>query len=340
MSSRMNKPTLLVCSSGGHLAQLHALAPRLDIVDEERLWITFDTPQARSLLRDENHLFVRYTRPRDLMGVARNFGVAAGLLTGTEFGAVVSTGAAVAVSFLPLAAALGHDAVYIESATRTTGPSLTGRILERAPGVSLFTQYERWADVRWRYLGSIFDGFAGAATRPPELTVRKVVVSLGTIQGFGFRRLIDRVLSILPPRCDVVWQVGDTDVTGLDIAAVRALPAHDLAAAIRDADVVISHAGTGSALMALEAGKCPILVPRRAVQQEHVDDHQLAIAEELGARGLAISRQVEALTVGDLDRSRRIAIVRVGGPRMLTGLAGPDRSEDRVADCQAPFPAS
>ena len=43
---------LLVATNGGHLAQLVELAPRLDGIEADRLWITFDSPQSRSLLAD------------------------------------------------------------------------------------------------------------------------------------------------------------------------------------------------------------------------------------------------------------------------------------------------
>ena len=59
----------------------------------------------------------------------------------------------------------------------------------------------------------------------------------------------------------------------------------DMAAKVAECSVMISHAGVGSILMALKAGKKVIVVPRRAAFGEHVDDHQLEIAQSFARAG-------------------------------------------------------
>jgi UDP-N-acetylglucosamine--N-acetylmuramyl-(pentapeptide) pyrophosphoryl-undecaprenol N-acetylglucosamine transferase len=44
-------------------------------------------------------------------------------------------------------------------------------------------------------------------------------------------------------------------------------------------------------------------VPRRLAHGEHVDDHQIQIAGELGARGLALSVEADELTLEHLRRA-------------------------------------
>jgi UDP-N-acetylglucosamine transferase subunit ALG13 len=51
--------------------------------------------------------------------------------------------------------------------------------------------------------------------------------------------------------------------------------------------VVVAHAGVGSVLVALAAGRRPILVPRLRAYGEAVDDHQLEFARKLAHIGLA-----------------------------------------------------
>jgi hypothetical protein len=53
----------------------------------------------------------------------------------------VSTGSAIALSFLPVARLRGVPCHCIESAARSASPSQTGRLLRRVPGVRLYTQY-------------------------------------------------------------------------------------------------------------------------------------------------------------------------------------------------------
>ena len=64
--------------------------------------------------------------------------------------------------------------------------------------------------------------------------------------------------------------------------------------------MVVTHAGTGSALSALEAGRCPVLVPRRRGAGENVDDHQELLSAELARRGLAVDARADTLTLADL----------------------------------------
>lgn len=64
------------------------------------------------------------------------------------------------------------------------------------------------------------------------------------------------------------------------------------------AEVVISHGGPGSLFLAWERGRLPILVPRRAALGEHVDDHQVRFADEVGDRVVRcddVTRLSEAL---------------------------------------------
>ena len=49
---------LMVATNGGHLAQLVELGERLDGIEADRLWVTFDSPQSRSLLAGRRHLFI------------------------------------------------------------------------------------------------------------------------------------------------------------------------------------------------------------------------------------------------------------------------------------------
>lgn len=294
---------LLVANDGGHLAQLRSLARRLPFADDHR-WVTTPTAQSESLLAGEDVFWVGPAPTRDLRAAADNARRIAPLVRRRSVSAVVSTGSSLAVSALPLARAHGIDAHYIESATRTDGPSLSGRILARTPGVQLYTQNPTWADHRWAYVGSVFDGWS-PTERPLPRRVKRVVVSLGTSRTYGFRRLVERLAPMLRDLgADVLWQTGTTDVTGLPVEAPRpSVPALEMSDALRESDVVIAHAGTGIALEALQAGKLPVLVPRRAEFSEHVDDHQEQIARMLDRRGLAVVREADRLDLTALERA-------------------------------------
>lgn len=301
--------TLLVASGGGHLKQLAELAPRLRGVDDSFVWVTWRSPQSESLLAGEDVVFVRPTRPRDPIGVSKNFDYATRLIRRRDVTAVVTTGSQIVLPFLVVGRTFGKPCHFIESAARSEGPSLSARMSRYLPGMHLYTQYRSWEDLTWRYVGSVFDGFE--ATRP-EATQRaqpsRFVVTLGTLPRWQFRRLLEACLRVIPERSEVLWQTGCTDVSGLGIDARPSISAHELESATAAADVVISHAGVGSALTALRCGKRPILVPREAARGEHVDDHQSQIAAELRGRELALVRTPESLSENDLVEASAVHI--------------------------------
>ena len=290
---------LLVANDGGHLMQLKTLSRRLPM-DDTFHWVTVPTPQSESLLAGQDVTWVRPGPTRDVGAALHNAVLAFPLCRRRRLSAVVSTGSSLAVSVLPQARLRGTPAYYIESATRTDGPSLSGRMLARVPGVELYTQNASWASRKWKYAGSVFDGWQARRTQAPG-KVSRVVVSLGTSRTYGFRRLLEHLAPLLHDcGAEVLWQTGTTDTTGLPVLGARAaVPAAELGAAMREADLVVAHAGTGVALEALQAGKLPLLVPRRAEFGEHVDDHQEQIAGMLRARGLAVVREADAIGPDD-----------------------------------------
>ena len=307
--------TLLVASAGGHLMELHELAPRLGLGDDVH-WATFASDQSRSLLAGRTVHYVPDNPPRDVRGMAANARRAVGLLRRERFDAVVSTGAGIALSFLPAARALGAHCHYIESAARTDAPSLSGRLLERVPGIALYAQSEGLVRGRWRHRGSVFDAFAPGPEAPRA--IERVVVTVGTMP-FGFRRLVEPLAGLLAG-AQVLWQTGATDVTGLALDARPFVAAGALRAAIADADLVVAHGGVGSALTALEAGRCPVLVPRSRAASEHVDDHQGFIVGELVRRGLALTASPERLDRPLLEAAAARSVRRTTAPPFALDL--------------------
>ncbi|MGH9110407.1 MAG: glycosyltransferase [Acidimicrobiales bacterium] len=289
-----------MAGAGGHLEELWMLRPRLVGVPGEVTWVTADTPQSRSLLRGERLIFIPKSKPRDAWATAATAGRAFEVLRQGNWSAVVSTGSLPAVPFLTLARARGIPCHFIESAARVDAPSLSARILECIPGVHRYGQYRWWARDRWRFRGSVFDGFRTVGT--PGRPIRRVVVTIGSSR-YGFRRLVEAVRRALPEDVEVLWQTGSTDVSGLGIDAVATLPAAELFDAMSRADLVVAHAGVGSAVMALRAGKCPVLLPRRRRDGEHADDHQRQLVRVLGGALLAVAADPGSLSYEHLVRA-------------------------------------
>jgi UDP-N-acetylglucosamine--N-acetylmuramyl-(pentapeptide) pyrophosphoryl-undecaprenol N-acetylglucosamine transferase len=311
--------TLLVASTGGHLEQLMRLHERLQPASSETEWVTSDDPQSRSLLNEQRVHHLRYVAPRRGDVVLTNLPEAARILRKGRYSRVVTTGSAMALSVLLAARLRGIPCHWIESSARADGPSLTGRIVSGIPGMHLYAQYPSWAGGRWKYRGSVFDDYSAAPREPAQRDrARRVVVTFGTMRTYGFRRAVEAVLRTLPdvvtPDARVLWQVGVTDVSDLKIEARNAVPAASLKTAIAAADLVIAHAGVGSALTALDQGRAPVLLTRRKIYHEMVDDHQLMIAGELDRRGLAVGRDPDELTPDDLFRAMTMGVEMVHSP--------------------------
>lgn len=299
MDTRLNElrgaRVLVVASTGGHLAQAMRWAERLGLDGSSHV-VTFDSEQSRSLLGNWDRTFVPYVAPRDWRGVARLTRKLVQLQFMNRFDAILSTGAGVALSCLPVSYATRTPYYFLESVSRFEGPSLSGRILQHAPLVRRGTQHLRWSGPKWPYVGSLLDEYAAVSTPMQPDRPLRIFVSLGTIRPYRFDRLVDSVLRLTSSSDEVTWQLGATTRDDLP-GQVEGEMSRDLyAQSARDSDVVITHSGVGAVLDLLEMGISPIVVPRRASHGEHVDDHQLQVATDLHDRGLVSNVDADQLS--------------------------------------------
>lgn len=57
---------------------------------------------------------------------------------------------------------------------------------------------------------------------------------------------------------------------------------------IAEADLVVTHSGVGSIVTALKYGRPTVVYPRLSKYKEHVDDHQMEIAEAFERKGYVL----------------------------------------------------
>ncbi len=125
-SGAARKRVLLVCSSGGHLAQLLQLRPWWE--HHERQWVTFDLADARSKLEGEAMVAAHHPTTRNVANTLRNATLAWSVLGRFRPDVVVSNGAGVALPFFALARTRGIPTVYVEVYDRVDSRTLTGRL--------------------------------------------------------------------------------------------------------------------------------------------------------------------------------------------------------------------
>ncbi len=128
MSSPPRYKVGIVCSSGGHLAQLHCLDAWWSRHD--RFWVTFDKPDAVSLLAGERVVWGHHPTNRNVKNLLRNTVLALKTLARERPDVLVSNGAGIAVPFFYVGKLLfGCKTVYVEVYDRIDSPTVTARLV-------------------------------------------------------------------------------------------------------------------------------------------------------------------------------------------------------------------
>lgn len=127
MTRRNDIKLCITCSSGGHLLQFVQLRDWWS--EYSRFWVSFDTPDVRSVLADEKLYFGYHPTTRNTWNLIRNTFLAFRLLWKERPDVVVSSGAGIAVPFFYLAKLFGARTLYIEGCGMVGAPTLTGRLV-------------------------------------------------------------------------------------------------------------------------------------------------------------------------------------------------------------------
>jgi UDP-N-acetylglucosamine transferase subunit ALG13 len=117
-----------------------------------------------------------------------------------------------------------------------------------------------------------------------------IFVTVGT-DNHQFNRLLEEIDNLIKEgkiKEKVIAQIGYSTYEPKYYKYFRFAPFKKILELNRKARIIISHAGAGSIITALEYNKPLILVPRMKKFGEHIDDHQIQIAKELRKKGKAI----------------------------------------------------
>jgi UDP-N-acetylglucosamine transferase subunit ALG13 len=125
-------------------------------------------------------------------------------------------------------------------------------------------------------------------------------------------------------RRDVLAQIGEGTYQPSFIQFVRHLEPRAFRSTVKQADLLIAHAGMGSILTALEVGRPILVMPRRGDLLETRNDHQVATATRLSACGrVTVAMDEEQLT----ERLQRLGKIRAAeqigphaSPKLLRAL--------------------
>lgn len=137
-----------------------------------------------------------------------------------------------------------------------------------------------------------------------------IVVTVGT--QLPFDRLVHSVdrWAAEHPDVEIVAQTGHASERPHHFRSEPFFGRHQLDALMAQSSLIVAHAGIGTILRALELQVPIIVMPRRAALGEHRNDHQLASAERLGARGLVEVADDEHALHRLLDRRDELSASR------------------------------
>lgn len=312
----------LAGSGGGHVRQL------LDLSDAwsgfDTVFITEDTALSRSISEHHRTHFVehvalgqaRLQSPLHMLRAGlRNFIQSTRIMFKERPDVIVTTGAGSAYFSVLWGRLLGARIVMVDSLARFeslsafaryAGPLAHHRAVQSSGLRRFWPTAEVFDPIR------IVDG-----VRPPKKAL--LVATVGAT--LPFDRLVRSVAELkargeIPEAVIIQTGVGGLMPEGLEV--VETLSFDAMKAYLRDADIVVCHAGTGSLITALREG-CRVVAMPRLPGVEHYDRHQDEIARALAARGLiSVAHSTEDLSAALKEARARDPIMATSDPAELT----------------------
>lgn len=157
-----------------------------------------------------------------------------------------------------------------------------------------------------------------------------------------FDRLLQAVSGIsaqLPQ--PVIVQHGSTPFSGKGCQSKTFVEMNEFGRLIEMSELLILHAGAGSVINAVRAGKVPVVVPRMAARGEILDDHQLGFARAMAAAGrVVLVEEPEELlpAVAEALARQKAGRPAVGEPRMIALVREAIRTHaDRLGKREEPI---
>lgn len=106
----------------------------------------------------------------------------------------------------------------------------------------------------------------------------------------------DRLLKIIDELCDekvikgneIIAQIGNTKYKPQNYSNFNLIGRKEFQMYVDQADLIITHAGTGCVVPSLKKGKKVIIFPRLEEYHEHLDNHQLDLCEAFSSAGYVL----------------------------------------------------
>jgi len=139
----------------------------------------------------------------------------------------------------------------------------------------------------------------------------------------GFDRLIRAMDAFAATTHEpVIMQVGASDYVPEHALWFRYDTQEQIEAHCAAARVIVGHAGAGTVLSALHAGRPIVVVPRRSAYREHVDDHQCELAQALASehKAILVTEPTSLSLRSAIDQALSLPPVQAGGARLAAAI--------------------
>ena len=127
-----------------------------------------------------------------------------------------------------------------------------------------------------------------------------ILVTVGT-EKFPLNRLMSWIENLIeqnllqPEQEEIVIQYGSCTIVPSKVKGYSVLDSDEFERLVDKARLIIAHCGEGTIDLLANLTKPFVLVPRSSEFQEHVDNHQLELAEQLAQKGIPIANSSEDL---------------------------------------------
>lgn len=148
-----------------------------------------------------------------------------------------------------------------------------------------------------------------------------IFVTVGT-HYLGFERLIKKVDEIAGKIDEeVIAQIGSTDYKPKNMAYFTFVEEEKMSELYKKSRIIVTHSGAGTFLRILNYNKPIVVIPRFKKFNEHIDDHQLELAEIFNNKGKAIAVYDIKNLENALEKTKKIICNKnIKNKRLITFL--------------------
>lgn len=272
----------LIGSIGGHLSELQQLGKHISDLKEIK-YVTF---YRQNRAKDANYLYIidpEQNIIRYIINAIQSFL----LMAKYRPKLIISAGAGVAVPMMTLGKMIGIKVIHFEISCQINTNSKTGKYSKQI-GIPCYVQNLSLLDHKTKYIGNPFEKYK-KQTDVRTSTNRKIFVTIGnTKHDFKRINLLLDTLKIIYPETPIIVQGGYTSIeSGKNIKSIPFMSPQEFEKKIKECDLIISHAGSGTIREVLDGGKVPLILPRLIKLHEHSDPSQIALADYVEKTNLA-----------------------------------------------------